>query len=91
MECDIGFDFLGSFLTVIVILIFFPLFLVFFSCFVGCDHPKTVEDFFNEKERTPISNSKVSFASLFLIYSQFGFSRQFRKLGIRGNVKMITM
>lgn len=34
-------------------------FLVFFL-FVGCDHPKTVEDYFNEKERTPLSNSKVS-------------------------------
>lgn len=28
-------------------------------CRPGCDHPKRVEDFFNEKERTPISNSKI--------------------------------
>ncbi|KAL8542307.1 hypothetical protein ACS0TY_003247 [Phlomoides rotata] len=28
-------------------------------CRPGCDHPKTVEDYFNEKERTPGSNSKL--------------------------------
>ncbi|KAG8363596.1 hypothetical protein BUALT_Bualt19G0038800 [Buddleja alternifolia] len=28
-------------------------------CRPGCNHPKTVDDFFSEKERTPISNSKL--------------------------------
>ncbi|KAL0339118.1 UNVERIFIED_CONTAM: hypothetical protein Sangu_1433900 [Sesamum angustifolium] len=36
-------------------------------CRPNCDHPKTAEDFLNEKLRTPTSNSKVSVASLFLI------------------------
>ncbi|KAL9142368.1 hypothetical protein ABFS82_14G165200 [Erythranthe guttata] len=28
-------------------------------CRPGCNHPKTVDDFFNAKQRTPISNSKL--------------------------------
>ncbi|KAL0410753.1 UNVERIFIED_CONTAM: hypothetical protein Slati_3665000 [Sesamum latifolium] len=36
-------------------------------CRPNCDHPKTAQDFLNEKLRTPTSNSKVSVASLFLI------------------------
>ncbi|PIM99308.1 hypothetical protein CDL12_28192 [Handroanthus impetiginosus] len=41
-------------------------------CRPGCNHPKTAEDFFNEKEKTPTSNSKLQRSASVCDISPFG-------------------